>query len=117
MSRNIQPYYPKRSPEKYKRKYSEAHVILDLKPNLLQLPARKWGSDHLIGFRVVSLCSGKVLPILEALAPEPGDLEDLKEWPNIKRLIDGPKKQDLLHKSCYEIEHENGSLGTFLSRL
>jgi hypothetical protein len=92
-------------------------VILELEEKSLQLPASKWGKEHLIACRLLIQPGGKILPILKEFAPEPNDLENCKEWANIKPLIEGPLKGDLQYKSRLELEHEYGDLGTLWSML
>lgn len=112
------PYYPTRSPEEYRGKYPNAGVTLELKQKHLHLlPASKWGKEHLIACRLIQNTGGKILPVLKEFAPEPNDLEEHKEWDNIKRLVDGPQKQDLMYKSSLELDQENGNLGLLWSML
>jgi hypothetical protein len=116
-SQTPQPYYPTRSPDEYRRKYPNAGVILDLEQKFLRLPASRWGKEHIVACRLIQVAGGKILPILEELAPEPSNLEHHEEWSNIKLLLDGPSKADFCYKSRWELERENGSLGTLWSTL
>jgi hypothetical protein len=116
-SQTPQPYYPTRSRDEYRRKYPNAGVILDLEQKFLRLPASRWGKEHIVACRLIQVAGGKILPILGDLAPEPSNLEHHEEWSNIKHLIDGPSKADFCYKSRWELERENGSLGTLWSTL
>jgi hypothetical protein len=81
-------------------------------------PRRRKGEKYLTAHRLlIQPISSKILPILKGFAPEPNDLENCKEWANIKPLIEGPLKGDLQHKSRLELEHEYGDLGTLWSVL
>jgi len=112
------PYYPTRSLKIYQQKYPNACVIRELKEkNLNDLPASKWGKEHLIACRLIHKNGGKILPILDGFAPNPDDLKDRKEWDNIKRLIDGLRKKDLQYESSLELGRDNGNLGTLWSAL
>jgi len=110
-------YNPTRSPREYRRKYPNARVILELEENHLDLPASKWGKEHLIACRLIQNTRGKILPVLKGFAPKLNDLEVDEEWDSIRRLVDGPQKGDLQHTSRLELERENGNLGTFWSAL
>ncbi len=117
MASPTQQYYPTRSREEYRQKYPNAGVLLDLEQKFIRLPGSKWGKEHLIACRLIQLAGGKILLILKDIAPEPNDLEDLEEWPNIKRLIEGVGNEDLRYKSRWELERENNNLGTLWSAL
>jgi hypothetical protein len=67
--------------------------------------------------RLIQNTGGKILLVLKGFAPQPNDLKKLREWDHIKRPVDGPQKEDLLHKSRLELQQENDNLGPFWSTL
>lgn len=113
----IKTYYPTRNWGGYRRKYPNAGLVLDLEENLLHLPASKWRTEHLIACRVIQRKCGKILPILQKFAPKPKELKDHPNWANIEPLVIGLEAEDLLHSSRWQLQRDNGNLGTLWSAL